>query len=343
MRQAFVAASIDAMEHDPGELICRQDALAAGFTDDEIRRLYTRGGWRRLGHGAYLGESEFEQATPEARHRLLIDATVPRMSSDAVLSHQSAAVMYGLPVWRTPLDRVQVTRNRRGGGRIKTRLTVHCSSLDGRVAEEDGYLVTTPSRMVVDLGRALPFEQAVVTGDAAVRAFGISPEDLACELASAQGRKGVGAARRVVQFLTGYSESVGESRSRVMFSTMGLPLPSQQGVVRGYDGRTLGRVDFYIESSAFLGEFDGRVKYERMLKPGQGPSDAVFAEKRREDAMRELGFQMVRWTWEELGDPLRLAARIRRVLTRGEASLPPMGRIEQSSLPVPRRLTLRTV
>ncbi|WP_252189827.1 MULTISPECIES: hypothetical protein [unclassified Rhodococcus (in: high G+C Gram-positive bacteria)] len=197
--------------------------------------------------------------------------------------------------------------------------------------------------MVVDLGRTLPFEQAVVTGDAAVRTFGISPGDLECELASAQGRKGVGAARRVVQFLTGYSESVGESRSRVMFSTTGLPSPSQQGVVRGYDGRILGRVDFYIESSGFLGEFDGRVKYERMLKPGQEAGDAVFAEKRREDAMRELGFQMVRWTWDELSDPLRLAARIRPVLTRGKTSLPPMGRVEQSALPVARRLTLRTL
>ncbi|MBC2642541.1 hypothetical protein H5400_27385 [Rhodococcus wratislaviensis] len=331
------------MEHEPGELILRRDALAAGFTDDEIRRLYTRGGWRRVGHGAYVGESAFEHATPEARHRLLIDATVPRMSGDAVLSHQSAAVVYGLPVWKTPLDRVQVTRNRRSGGRIKTRVTVHCSSLDGHVAEADGYLVTTPSRMVVDLGRTLPFEQAVVTGDAAVRTFGISPGDLECELASAQGRKGVGAARRVVQFLTGYSESVGESRSRVMFSTTGLPSPSQQGVVRGYDGRILGRVDFYIESSGFLGEFDGRVKYERMLKPGQEAGDAVFAEKRREDAMRELGFQMVRWTWDELSDPLRLAARIRPVLTRGKTSLPPMGRVEQSALPVARRLTLRTL
>ncbi|WP_213576369.1 hypothetical protein [Rhodococcus sp. USK13] len=331
------------MEHDPAELILRQDALAAGFTDDEIRRRYSRGEWRRLGFGAYLVEPAFKRATPEARHRLLIDAAVPRMSRDVVLSHQSAAVVYGLPVWRTPLERVHFTRNRQGGGRIKNRVAVHCSSLNDHVVEVDGYLVTTPSRMIVDLGRTLPFEQAVVTGDAAVRTFGIRRDELECELASAQGLKGVSAARRVVHFLTGYSESVGESRSRVMFAAMGLPPPSQQGVVRGYDDRILGRVDFYIESSAFLGEFDGRVKYARLLKPGQEPGDAVFDEKRREDAMRELGFQMVRWTWEDLGDPLRLATRIRRVLARGGASFPPSGRVEPSALPAPRQLTLRTL
>ncbi|MEU2005659.1 hypothetical protein ACH47B_14385 [Rhodococcus sp. NPDC019627] len=44
------------MEHDSAELILRQDALAAGFTDDEIRRRYSRGEWRRLRPGAYLVE-----------------------------------------------------------------------------------------------------------------------------------------------------------------------------------------------------------------------------------------------------------------------------------------------
>src|SRR3712207_8138753 len=32
--------------------------------------------------------------------------------------------------------------------------------------------------------------------------------------------------------------------------------------------------------------FRSKVKYGRLLKPGQDPGDAVFEEKRREDAMR---------------------------------------------------------
>ena len=35
-----------------------------------------------------------------------------------------------------------------------------------------------------------------------------------------------------------------------------------------------------------FGEFDGRVKYGRLLKPGQDPGEVVFAEKRREDLIR---------------------------------------------------------
>ena len=49
-----------------------------------------------------------------------------------------------------------------------------------------------------------------------------------------------------------------------------------------------------------VGEFDGRIKYGRLLKPGQTAADAVYAEKLREDLLRDLGFQVVRWTWIDL-------------------------------------------
>lgn len=227
-----------------------------------------------------------------------------------MLSHQSAAVVYGLPLWKTPLDRVHLTRNRRGGGRITRRTTVHCAPIGEHMAVVDGHALTLPARTVIDLARTLPFEQAVVVGDAAVRRFGVGREDLEAELARAARRHGVDAARRVVRFLSGHSESVGESRSRVMLSRAGLPAPSQQGEVFEPGGRRIGRVDFHIDGIV-LGEFDGRVKYGRLLKPGQSPGDAVFAEKQREDALRDLGFQVVRWTWDDLEAPGQVAERVR--------------------------------
>ncbi|WP_320443205.1 hypothetical protein [Rhodococcus opacus] len=157
------------MEHDPGAMLRRQEALGRGYSDDEIRRLYTRGEWRRIGRGAYLSASMYSALSEEERHRFLIDSTVRAVSDDAVLSHQSAAVVYGLPLWKTPLDRVHLTRNRRGGGRIKRRITVHCAPIGEHVTVVDGHSLTLPARTVIDLARTLPFEQAVVVGDAAVR------------------------------------------------------------------------------------------------------------------------------------------------------------------------------
>jgi hypothetical protein len=37
----------------------------------------------------------------------------------------------------------------------------------------------------------------------------------------------------------------------------------------------------------------------------------VFAEKRREDAIRDAGFRVVRWVWEELDDFDDVVARLR--------------------------------
>ena len=58
-----------------------------------------------------------------------------------------------------------------------------------------------------------------------------------------------------------------------------------------------------------MGEFDGRIKYGRLLRPGQQAGDAVFEEKRREDAIRDEDWGVVRWVWSELRRPDRVAAR----------------------------------
>ncbi|WP_104528766.1 hypothetical protein [Blastococcus saxobsidens] len=65
-----------------------------------------------------------------------------------------------------------------------------------------------------------------------------------------------------------------------------------------------------------MGQFDGRVKYGRSLRRGLEPGDAVFAEKRREDAVRHEQWDVVRWVRAELAAPHRLAAEVRRAVER---------------------------
>ncbi|MDT7681251.1 MAG: hypothetical protein QOG57_1561, partial [Pseudonocardiales bacterium] len=64
-------------------------------------------------------------------------------------------------------------------------------------------------------------------------------------------------------------------------------------------------------------EFDGRIKYGRLLRPGQAPGDAVFEEKRREDALRDHGLRVVRWCWDDLDTFAAVADRLRRAFRRG--------------------------
>jgi very-short-patch-repair endonuclease len=61
--------------------------------------------------------------------------------------------------------------------------------------------------------------------------------------------------------------------------------------VKVYDRNgQIGVVDFLWEEQATVGEFDGRLKYM-----GQPNADVLYAEKRREDRLRALGLEVVRF------------------------------------------------
>ncbi|MFE3103753.1 hypothetical protein [Nocardia tengchongensis] len=258
------------------------------------------------------------------QHRRLIRALLPEMAPGTVVSHQSAAVLYGTTLWRTPLDRVCVTRNRRGGGRTRPFAKVHGSPVDSAV-EIDGFAVTTPARTVVDLALTLPFEAAVVAGDALAGMFGLGAAELGEELARAKGRYGIGQAKQVIAMLDGRSQSIGESLSRTMIHQHALPLPRSQGNVLSPDGRFVARVDFYYESAGVLCEFDGPTEYGRLLGPGQDFATTVGRERTRETYLRALGFEVVRWTWDDLIRD-RAARRLRTALSRSRPQ--PDGHIE---------------
>ncbi|WP_157555293.1 hypothetical protein [Nocardia crassostreae] len=254
------------------------------------------------------------------RQRLLIEAILPELADESVLSHQSAAVLYGTALWRTPLDRVCVTRNRRGGGRTRPHTKVYGSPLDS-VAEVDGLLVTTPARTVVDLALTLPFDAAVVAGDALAGMFGLTPDDPAEELARAKFRHGITRAKQAVAFVDGRSRSAGESLSRAMIRRCGLPPPATQGTVLTPDGRFITRADFYYEQAGVICQFDGPIYYGRALRHGHDPAEVVHREQARETYLRALGFHVVRWTWNDLrtDEPGR---RLRAALTRGRRDRP---------------------
>jgi hypothetical protein len=136
-------------------------------------------------------------------------------------------------------------------------------------------------------------------------------------LADLAGTRGSRHAARVITFADGRSESVGESRSRVHLAQLGLAPSALQFPVRSPGGVFIGRADFAWEQAGVIGEFDGRVKYGRLLRPGQEAGEVVFEEKRREDAMRDAAWEVVRWTWQDLSTPEQLGDRVRRAHDRG--------------------------
>ena len=89
-----------------------------------------------------------------------------------------------------------------------------------------------------------------------------------------------------------------------------MPSPILQQEIRTPSGLFVGRADFYWEDEGVVGEFDGMGKYD------DGGIEAVRREKRREDALRDLGFEVVRWTWPELFRFDVVRARFDRAVAR---------------------------
>jgi hypothetical protein len=297
------------------EIKLTRTLLDQGFDHDDLRRLNRGGELIRIRRGAYALEEKPGLAV-EDRHRRLILGTAPQLRDGAVFSHGSAAVLHGLPVWPAAVERVHVTRNRSGNGIKRAVVQVHGTPLDGpAIVLIDNTPVTSLARTVLDLARTWPMTQAVAAGDRALM-LGLTRAELDAGLVAMERWPGVRAARRVVEFLDVRSESVGESVSRVRLMEEGLPAPEPQHEIFGPDGQFMARVDFYWNEQRTVGEFDGKIKYGRLLKPGQRIEDVIFDEKLREDAVRDLGLQVVRWIWPDLYRTGVLRGRVLRAFAR---------------------------
>lgn len=297
-------------------LVLRRAAIADGRSDEELARLIRRRSWARVRRGAYL-DGQLPTGTV-ARHALLVAATLAGLRRPAVVSHQSAAVLLGLPLWGAPLDKVHITRRPPASSQTVGPLRSHVARLrDDEITSVGGLEVTDVARTALDLARSLPFETAVIAVDAALHEGVLTRRLLEQRLFDIAGTRGSRHAARVIRFADHRSGSVGESRSRVLLHELGLAPSTLQFDVRAPDGSFVACTDFAWEEQRVVGEFDGRVKYGRLLRPGQDPGDAVFEEKRREDAIRDEHWTVVRWTWPDLADRERLGARVRRAHERG--------------------------
>ncbi len=229
-------------------------------------------------------------------------------TKQTALSHDSAAALLGLPTLKPEREIVHFTNGQSSGGFARGLRHVHAAPIYAdHTTLVDGLVVTTLERTAVDIAVAGTFAQALVVFDAALR-LGADRAVMAKMLKSRR-RQGITTARRALKLADGLSESVGESWSRAHIIEADLAMPRLQNtfLVEGQEYRT----DFDW-NSLLIGEFDGKLKYGRCLRPGETLRDALIREKAREDALRRvLGAMVLRWTWAmlERGEVVPLVRR----------------------------------
>ena len=252
-------------------------------------------------------------ADPVLAHALDVAGALARQPR-AVASHQSAATLRGLDLLSGMDARavyLTVPPGARAGSYRQANVVRHSAALpDAHITSPFGVPTTTAARTVVDIARSGGFMAGVVTADSALHQRCTSKTELRRVLASCDGWPRIGNATKVVEFASSLAESVLESCARVVFQERGLPAPELQVAVFGRGGDLIARVDFFWRDYSVVAEADGLLKY-------QSGADAI-RELRRDRLLRELGLDVIHFTWEELfREPERVARRVLTAFERG--------------------------
>jgi very-short-patch-repair endonuclease len=267
-------------------------AATAGLTRWHLRSR----AWRRVAPGVYVWAGLAQGPL------LTLRAIALRLPTGAAFSGQTAAWLHGLDV--EPCAPVSVivplgsTLNR--GAPVKvSRATLPAEE----VVSCRGLPTTCSTRTIFDLCRVLALPDAVALTDAALKRRLLTWDELA-----AVGRRSsrhVSSLRRVLELANPRSESMMESRLRVLLVEGGLPKPEVQVVLFDDVGRILARADLYYPSHRLVIEYDGSTHRHSLIDDDQ-----------RQNRLLSARYRLLRFTAPDvLRTPNATVAQVRGILT----------------------------
>ena len=307
------------------EILTRALARARGLDDNSLTAAIAAQTLLRVRPGVYTDAVGWAAAHTEERARLAASALVAaRRGGPLVFAHETAAALWGLPLYRRTVRQVHVAQTERMG-RSTGPVARHRVELDAAdiLWLAPGIGVTSLARTTYDLLRLLPVEAALCTLDAALRRVSLTDgrvidreaadrllAELRGRVAAAAGRRGIRQARWLLPLSDPRSESPGETVSRLYLFEVGMPARDIQCQVPSPHGGYY-EVDFDLGDA--WGEFDGAAKYrDSGMTHGRSTMEILERQQARQDWIRRVtGKPVVRWTMADLESPAVLAQRLR--------------------------------
>jgi len=286
-------------------LFLSRDRILHGLSSNEISKRVKTGALVRIRHGVYADGETWRALKPWEQYRLRVQAAAEMFEKPTVFARHSSASVWSIPT--IGLHPVEALTLKNDGGRSRAGVRRHFAAPEGlTVVRREGLLVTGRIRTVLDLAAFTPFAHAVAPVDHVLRPDrsqrlpAVTRAELEAGIGSIYSAAAARRIRAVLEFADPASGSAGESFSRALIHAAGLEPPVLQHRLSDAAG-LVGYSDFYWKQAKDVGEFDGDQKY---IKPeylrGNTASQAVIAEKNRENRIRALGLNVVRWDWAEL-------------------------------------------
>lgn len=307
----------------PTGLFTLAEAESLGLHRRDVGGAVREGRVARVAPGAFVETARWQQAGPERRHVLRAQALTQSLQTPVVLSHVAAAALHGLPLL-LPLAslstrRLHLTRDARGPSQVTTHFTLHRRYGTGQssVAVE-GVPAVLPVLAAFGVTELQGVVAGVVALDAALHQGLTTLADAHEWLTRLRRRPGTSTIRRVIDAADGLSESPLESQARLVIAALGYRMRLQVSLTTAA-GDFVARVDGLIEELGVVVEVDGRVKY--VNNDGTGSVEHVLSEKRRESAIRDLGYGIVRLDRLALDEPRQVDTRIHSAADRAHPSV----------------------
>lgn len=276
-------------------VIAREQLLAAGLGRGAIAHRLKARWMQRMHQGVYLlGPAP---PTPMARAR----AAVMACGAGAVLSHRSAAEIFGLlPATRTATDVTVLARNPKPQPGIRLHRVAGLSR--GELTSVRGIPVTSIARIICDLAATeAPREVERAFQEALYRDI-VTDVAVAAVLQRKPGRKGA----PVIRAMLRDPRMTRSDRERALLKLIDqaqLPRPVTNVRLHGY------LVDAYWPTEGLVLEFDGW--------PGHGHRLAFESNRKRDQVMLANGLRVLRVTDRQFkSEPVAIAARIAMALRR---------------------------
>lgn len=278
-----------------GGAILGSEAVAAGF----VTRGQLRWNYRTIYRDVYIPRDSVPSMCDRAQAAWLWSRR------KAVITGRAAAALHGAK-WIDDTSPVELiwSNNHTPKGVITRRERV---AADEICEFQDGMSVATPARTALDLGRYLPFEDAVAHLDALARATAVSASDVLALSYRYAGARGVRCCRAAVDMMDAGAQSPKETWLRLLVIRAGFPRPQTQIPLYEY-GYPVAHLDMGWSPIRVSVEYDG----------DQHRTDRATYVKdlRRAELIERLGWLNVRVVKEDR--EVDIIARVRDAWVRRE-------------------------
>lgn len=270
-------------------VISREEAFAAGMTEDAIEHRLRTGRWERM----FLGVYRLAGSPPSWQQSLLSAALAG--GPQAVASHRAAARLWRLPGFTADLVEITVPRSRQP--RRRAEVVVHRVDLSRADVTTVGAIpATTAARTLLDIASVVSAEVVEIALDDGLRRglFSVARLTWRLDEEARSGRPGSKLMRQVVSERAPGARAPESPFETLLFRLLkaaGLPTPVvQYEVLEG--ARVIARVDFAYPEIKLAIEADGfehhagRIRFE--------------SDRLRANELTARGWRIIRVTWAQM-------------------------------------------